>query len=207
MRIASRVFAYPALLFILAQKKPNEVCEMRAGVARGLIAKEACCIQNVKGDLTENIVRWYRPELVIVAKSGQCPKRLFFWTCDTQKVEVPPPMNAMEGTGREARERSPLEDGKGKEGRAGRAIKFKGLKFHSFHRSCVSSVGCSNAGGKLGAPENMQRCACHPKASCERSIKYVEVPSVSDCATLHNAARRCGGEARESFRRPAGRPR
>ena len=46
MRIASRVFAYPALLLILAQKKPNEVCERRAEVASGPLAKEACCIQN-----------------------------------------------------------------------------------------------------------------------------------------------------------------
>ena len=60
MGIASRVFAYPALLLILAQKKPNEVCERRAEVARGFLAKESCCIQNEKGDLTEKIVRWYR---------------------------------------------------------------------------------------------------------------------------------------------------
>ena len=75
MRIASRVFASPAVLVILAQKKPNEMCEMRAEVARGLIAKEACCIQNEKDNLTVKIVRWYRPELVVVAKSGLCPKK------------------------------------------------------------------------------------------------------------------------------------
>ena len=39
MRIASRVFAYLALL-ILAQKKPNEVCERRAEVEGGVLHTE-----------------------------------------------------------------------------------------------------------------------------------------------------------------------
>ena len=222
MRIASRVFAYLALL-ILAQKKPNEVCERRAEVARGLLAKEACCMQNEKDDLTEKIVRWYRPELVIVAKSGLCPKRLFvtialvrsLWMCDTQKFEVPPSLNAMGGTGRE-RERGeggPQEESKGQKGKVERAIKFKCLKLHSFHRFIVhvSSVGCSNAGGKLGAPENMQRCACHPKFSCERKVVH-QMRGGTMRGRLRDLAqgrdrRDCGGEAHESFRSPAGRPR
>ena len=53
----------------------TEVCEERAEVATGFLAKEACCIQNEKDDLIEKIVRWYGPELVIVAKSGLCPKK------------------------------------------------------------------------------------------------------------------------------------
>ena len=71
---------------------------------------------------------------------------------------MPPSLNVMEGTGREARERRegvPQEEGKGQKGKVERAIKFKGLEasqFSSFHRACVSSVGCSNAGGKLGTP-------------------------------------------------------
>ena len=37
--------------------------------------------------------------------------------CDTQKVEVPPSLNAAEGTGREAREREAAGGGQGKEGK------------------------------------------------------------------------------------------
>ena len=216
MRIASRVFAYLALL-ILAQKKPNEVCDIIAEVVRGLLAKEACCMQNEKDDLTEKIVRRYRPELVIVAKSGLGPKRLFvtialvrsLWMCDTQKVEVPPSLNAMEGTGRE-RERG--EGGPQEESRKGNKVQvLEASQFSSFHRACVSSVGCSNAGGKLGAPENMQRCACHPKFSCERKVVH-QMRCGTKRGRLRDLAqgrdrRDCGGEAHESFRSPAGRPR
>ena len=214
MRIASRVFAYPALLLISVQKKPNEVCERRAEVARGLLAKDACCIQNEKDDLTEKIVQWYRPELVIVAKSGLCPKRLFvttalvrsLWMCDTQKVEVPPSLNAMEGTGREAREGEGAAGGRqGTEGKSRKGNKVQGLEasqFSSFHRACVSSVGCSNAGGKLGASENMQRCACHPKVSCERKAVH-QMRGGTKRGRLRDFAQ--GRD--QSFRSPAGRPR
>ena len=59
--------------------------------------------------------------------------------CDTQKVEVPPSLNAMEGTGSEAGGRQ------GKEGKGRKGNKVEGLEasqFSSFHRACVSSVGC-----------------------------------------------------------------
>ena len=111
--------------------------------------------------------------------------------CDTQKVEVPPSLNAMEGTGREAREREASGGRQGKEGKGRKGNKVQGFEasqFSSFHRACVSSVGCSNAGGKLGAPENMQRCACSCLMSARLSIKCGEVPSVGDEATLHKAA-------------------
>ena len=200
MRIESRVFAHPALLFVLAQKKPNEVCERRAEVARGLLAKEACCIQNEKDHLTEKIVRWYRPELVIVAKSGLCPRRLFvtfalvrsLWMCDTQNFKVPPQLNAMEGTGSEARERRPQEEGKGKKGKVARAIKFKGLKLHSLHRFIV--LLCLLLAVRMqGANSVLQRiCSAAPSirkplASARLSIKCGEVPRVGVCVTLHKA--------------------
>ena len=101
-------------------------------------------------------------------------KRLFvtiasvrsLWMCDTQKVEVPPSLNAMEGTGSEAREREAAGGRQGKEGKSMKGNKVQGLvasQFSSFHRACVSSVGCSNAGSS---------CAFHPKASCERKAVH-----------------------------------
>ena len=95
--------------------------------------------------------------------------------CDTQKVEVPPSLNALEGTGSEAREREAAGGRQGKEGKGRKGNKVQGpeaSQFSSFHRACVSSVGCSNVDGKFGAPENMQRCAFHPKASCERKAVH-----------------------------------
>ena len=90
-----------------------------------------------KDELTEKIVRWYRPELVIVAKSGLCPNKMLFvtiasvrtlWMCDTQKVEVPSSLNAMEGTDREAREREAAGGRQGKEGEGRKGNKVQGLE-------------------------------------------------------------------------------
>ena len=153
----------------------------------------------LRASLTEKIVRWYRPELVIVAKSGLCPKRLFvtiafvrsLWMCDTQKVEVPPSLNALEGTGSEAREREAAGGRQGKEGKSRKGNKVQGLEasqFSSFHRACVSSVGCWNAGGKLQIICSAALSIRKPLASARLPIKCGEVPSVGDSATLHKAA-------------------
>ena len=149
-------------------------------VARGLLAKEACCIKNEKDDLIEKIVRWYRPELGIVTKSGLRPKRLFvtialvrsLWMCDTQKVEVPPSLNAMEGTGREAREREAAGGRQGKEGKGRKGNKVQRLEASQFSSCLCVFCWLFECRGKLGSPENMQRCACHPKASCERKAVH-----------------------------------
>ena len=132
--------------------------------------------------------------------------------CDTQKVKVPPSLNAMEGTGREVTEREAAGGRQGKEGKSRKGNKVEGLEgsqFSSFHRACVSSVGCSNAGGKLGAPENMQRCACHAKVSCERKAVH-QMRCGTKRGRLRDLAqgrdrRDCGGEAHESFRSPPAR--
>ena len=134
--------------------------------------------------------------------------------CDTQKVEVPPSLNALEGTGSEAREREAAGGRQGKEGKSRKGNKVQGLEasqFSSLHRACVSSVGCWNAGSNLGAPVKRQRCAFNPKASCERKAVHqmrggTKRGRLRDLAQGRNR-RDCGGEARDSLRRPAGRPR
>ena len=92
------------------------------------------------------------------------------------------------------RERGRLqEERKGKKGKVGRAIKFKGLKLHSFHRFVV--LACLLLTVRMqGANSVLQRiCSAAPSirkplASARLSIKCGEVPSVGDCATLHKAA-------------------
>ena len=115
--------------------------------------------------------------------------------CDTQKVEVPPSLNAMEGTGREARERKrgPQEEGTGQKGKVGRAIKFKGLKLHTFHRFIV--LVCLLLAVQMQVANSVLQRKCSAAlairkslASARLSIKCGVVPSVGDCATLHKAA-------------------
>ena len=144
-------------------------------------------------------------------------KRLFvtialvrsLWTCDTQKVEVPPSLNAMEGTGSEAREREAAGERQGKEGKGRKGNEIQGLEasqFSSFHRACVSSVGCSNAGEANSVLLRLPSQSLLRAQGCPSNAGGTKRGRLRDLAQGRDR-RDCGGEARESFRRPAGLPR